>query len=147
VDFVGVDGCRAGWIAIALDESGGHSHLVTPGIAEVARRHPEVQQAAARYHKPIIITENGVADGHDAFRKWWIMETLEVLREAQKTGVNLHGYLHWSLLDNFEWAYGWWPRFGLIAVDRAHNMQRSVRPSAAWLATWLAGSGQSLQKR
>jgi len=108
---------------------------------------PVLQQAAARYHKPIIITENGVADGHDAFRKWWIMETLEVLREAQKTGVNLHGYLHWSLLDNFEWAYGWWPRFGLIAVDRAHNMQRSVRPSAAWLATWLAGSGQSLQKR
>jgi predicted RNase H-like nuclease len=40
VDFVGVDGCRAGWIAIALDESGAHSHLVTPGIAEIARRHP-----------------------------------------------------------------------------------------------------------
>jgi predicted RNase H-like nuclease len=40
LDFVGVDGCRAGWVALALDESGGHSHLVTSTIADVARRHP-----------------------------------------------------------------------------------------------------------
>jgi predicted RNase H-like nuclease len=40
VDFVGVDGCRAGWIAIALDERGGHSHLAAPSIADIARRHP-----------------------------------------------------------------------------------------------------------
>jgi predicted RNase H-like nuclease len=40
VDFLGVDGCRAGWVAVALDESGGHSHLVAPTIAEIARRHP-----------------------------------------------------------------------------------------------------------
>jgi beta-glucosidase len=86
-----------------------------------------------RYHLPIIITENGLADAGDKQRKWWIEQTITAMGKALSLGVNLTGYLHWSLLDNFEWAYGWWPKFGLVNVDRT-TMKRSVRPSAKWFA-------------
>lgn len=86
-----------------------------------------------RYQKPLLITENGVADSGDKFRQWWISETLQAMDRAKNAGVPLMGYLHWSLLDNFEWSYGWWPHFGLVAVDRT-TMQRTIRPSAYWLA-------------
>lgn len=86
-----------------------------------------------RYHKPVIVTENGVADAKDAQRRWWLKQTLAALHGALKHGVNLRGYLHWSLLDNFEWEQGFWPKFGLIAVDRT-TMKRTIRPSARWLA-------------
>lgn len=81
------------------------------------------------YHLPIIVTENGLADAADAHRAWWITETLDALAEVRAQGVDLRGYLHWSLIDNFEWSDGWWPRFGLVAVNR-HTMQRTPRPSA-----------------
>ncbi len=86
-----------------------------------------------RYRKPILITENGLADSADEHRQWWLEETFGALQRAMGSGVQLLGYLHWSLLDNFEWAYGWWPRFGLVAVDRT-TMQRTIRPSAQWFA-------------
>lgn len=86
-----------------------------------------------RYGAPLMVTENGLADAHDAHRRWWLEETLVGLRAAMAQGVKLRGYLHWSLLDNFEWAYGWWPKFGLVEVDRA-TMKRTIRPSARWFA-------------
>jgi beta-glucosidase len=86
-----------------------------------------------RYRRPIIITENGLADAQDKYRKWWLEETIAAMRRALASGVDLRGYLHWSLLDNFEWAFGWWPKFGLVAVDRK-TMKRTIRPSARWLA-------------
>lgn len=95
-------------------------------------------KAWLRYRKPIMITENGVADMDDKYRKWWLKETMEALNIARKAGANVFGYLHWSLLDNFEWKYGWWPKFGLIKVDRERNMKRIVRPSAVWWAKELA---------
>ncbi len=95
-----------------------------------------LQQVGARYKQPIIITEDGLADHDDKQRQWWLQETIDALHDARQHGVNLQGYLHWSLLDNFEWAYGWWPEFGLIHVDRK-TMQRTVRPSAQWFSEWL----------
>jgi beta-glucosidase len=86
-----------------------------------------------RYKIPIMITENGVADRDDDYRKWWIMQTLMAMNRAIQKGVKLEGYLHWSLIDNFEWASGFWPRFGLIAVDYKTQKRRS-RKSAVWLA-------------
>jgi beta-glucosidase len=88
----------------------------------------------ARYKKPIIITENGIADSEDRMRRWWLEETIIALERAISEGVDIRGYFHWSLLDNFEWSDGWWPKFGLVEVDRK-TMKRSVRPSAKWLAT------------
>ena len=90
-----------------------------------------LEDVAARHQLPIMITENGLADADDAHRKWWLMETIRAMNEALQHGVPLVGYLHWSLLDNFEWDKGYWPKFGLVEVDR-ETMQRTVRPSAKW---------------
>ena len=90
-----------------------------------------LERLHAKYKLPIIITENGLADGEDSQRQWWITQTLIGMQKAIANGVKLQGYLHWSLIDNFEWAYGKWPRFGLAAVDYATG-ERTLRPSARW---------------
>ncbi|HEX7484074.1 MAG TPA: glycoside hydrolase family 1 protein [Candidatus Saccharimonadales bacterium] len=84
-----------------------------------------------KYHLPIVITENGLADSQDTQRQWWITQTLLAMQKAMANGVQLEGYLHWSLLDNFEWNKGKWPRFGLVAVDYKTG-KRTLRPSAVW---------------
>jgi beta-glucosidase len=84
-----------------------------------------------KYHLPILITENGLADREDENRRWWITQTLIGMQKAMDNGVVLEGYLHWSLLDNFEWDKGKWPRFGLAAVNY-DTQQRTLRPSALW---------------
>jgi beta-glucosidase len=96
--------------------------------------YPLLLRVWAHYRKPIYILENGVADDSDEYRRWWLEETIVAMQKALSEGVDLRGYLHWSLLDNFEWKYGWWPRFGLVAVDRKHGMKRTIRPSAKWFA-------------
>lgn len=90
-----------------------------------------LERLHAKYKLPIIITENGLADAQDIYRKWWITETITAMQRAIKNGVQLQGYLHWSLIDNFEWAYGKWPRFGLAEVDYSTG-KRTLRPSAKW---------------
>jgi len=100
-------------------------------VGEVATK------AWIRYHKPVIVTENGLADEDDEYRQWWLKESMLSLIKARQAGVDLIGYLHWSLLDNFEWHHGWWPKFGLVAVDRENGMKRTVRPSAKWWAKQL----------
>lgn len=90
-----------------------------------------------RYHKPLLVTENGLADSSDSYRTWWLEKTIEALQTALASGAQVIGYLHWSLLDNFEWSYGWWPKFGLVAVDREHGMKRTIRPSAKWFSEQL----------
>lgn len=89
-----------------------------------------------KYHLPILITENGLADATDQYRQWWLTQTIMAMQKAMEGGVNLLGYLHWSLLDNFEWDKGFWPRFGLIEVDYK-TKKRAARPSAVWLAKAL----------
>ena len=86
-----------------------------------------------RYKKPILITENGLADATDTHRGWWLQQTITAMHDAMSDGVDLLGYIHWSLLDNFEWNHGRWPRFGLIGVDYK-TLERMVRPSARALA-------------
>lgn len=95
--------------------------------------HPLLVRVWAHYKKPIMVTENGLADQDDEQRQWWLEETIVAMERALSEGVNVIGYQHWSLLDNFEWAYGWWPKFGLVEVDRK-TMKRKVRPSAKYLA-------------
>ena len=81
------------------------------------------------YNKPIYITENGIADASDILRQQFIPRTLAAVHSAIDDGVDIRGYLYWSLLDNFEWDKGFWPRFGLIAIDYA-TQKRTPRPSA-----------------
>ena len=101
-------------------------YMEPSGLANV------ITKAHKRYGKPILITENGVADVKDSYRQWWLEETMHALVQARKSGAEVFGYLHWSLLDNFEWKYGWWPKFGLVKVDRQNGMKRTIRPSAIW---------------
>jgi beta-glucosidase len=100
--------------------------------------YPLLLRAWAHYRKPILITESGLANEDDSYRRWWIEESVIAMRRAMSEGVDVRGYMHWSLLDNFEWKYGWWPKFGLVEVDREHNMKRTLRPSAKWFAKYLA---------
>ncbi|MBI1833399.1 MAG: glycoside hydrolase family 1 protein [Candidatus Andersenbacteria bacterium] len=82
-----------------------------------------------KYNLPIYITENGLADASDSKRSEFIRSHIKAVKKAMQQGVNVRGYLHWSLLDNFEWADGFKPRFGLIAVDYK-TLERKIRPSA-----------------
>ena len=86
-----------------------------------------------KYKLPIMITENGIADRDDELRQEWILKTINAMQNAINKDVKLLGYLHWSLIDNFEWAYGKWPRFGLASVDY-NTLKRELRPSAKGFA-------------
>ncbi len=83
----------------------------------------------SKYKKPVIILENGLADTKDRYREDFIKDHLRYVHKAIQEGVDVRGYFHWSLLDNFEWAEGFWPKFGLYEVDRK-TMERRMRPSA-----------------
>lgn len=93
-----------------------------------------------KYDKPIIVMENGLADSADSHRKDFIIDHLLAVYEAIEEGVDVKGYFHWSLLDNFEWAEGFSPKFGLYKVDRS-TMERTARPSAEVYAKICADNG------
>ncbi|MDD5489564.1 MAG: glycoside hydrolase family 1 protein [Candidatus Moranbacteria bacterium] len=82
-----------------------------------------------KYDLPIFITENGLADAEDKKRAKFIKDHLYCVHKAISEGADVRGYFHWSLLDNFEWDKGFWPRFGLVEVDYK-TMERKIRPSA-----------------
>ncbi len=88
-----------------------------------------VLMEAKRYGMPVYVTENGLADADDSRRADFLRSHLRAVEAAQRQGADVRGYLHWSLLDNFEWADGFAPRFGLVSVDFA-TQERTVRPSA-----------------
>lgn len=78
---------------------------------------------------PIYVTENGTCDPDDHQRGDFIRNHVGAMLQARDEGVDVRGYFHWSLIDNFEWAEGWGPHFGLIALDREHQT-RTPRNSA-----------------
>jgi beta-glucosidase len=91
---------------------------------------------------PLFITENGAAfndcpqaDGsvYDQDRIDYIADHLAAVAKAKQRGVDVRGYFVWSLLDNFEWAYGYWPRFGIVRVE-FDTLQRLPKASFRWLA-------------
>ena len=84
-----------------------------------------------RFGKPILITENGIADDTDSERPCYIVEHLAQVHRALREGIPILGYFHWSFLDNFEWREGFSKRFGLIAVQHDDpDLKRSPRRSA-----------------
>jgi len=92
--------------------------------------------ALGKYKLPIYITENGLADREDKFRAEFITQHIAAVEHAIAQGIDIRGYLHWSLLDNFEWAHGFSPRFGLIEIDYA-TQKRTVRNSAKVYASLI----------
>lgn len=90
-------------------------------------------QISQRYKKPIMITENGLADKKDEKRTQFIKNHIESLKSANGQGANIIGYMHWSLMDNFEWQFkgqgGYDVHFGLYEVDMK-TFERKPRPSA-----------------
>ncbi|MEV6790545.1 GH1 family beta-glucosidase [Streptomyces sp. NPDC051320] len=92
------------------------------------------------YHLPTVITENGAAfadtvaeDGavHDADRTTYLADHIDAVAAARAQGADVRGYFAWSLMDNFEWSYGYDKRFGIVRVDYA-TQQRTLKDSAKW---------------
>ncbi len=94
--------------------------------------------AAARFGRPILVTENGVADTNDTLRPRAIVEFAEAMHRAIAGGAQVLGYLHWSLLDNFEWSDGTHGRFGLYGVDFADDARPRTRRRSAEVLARLA---------
>jgi beta-glucosidase len=94
-----------------------------------------------KYNKPIYITENGLADAKDEKREKFIINHLKWTHKAIEEGINVQGYFHWSLLDNFEWDKGFEPRFGLVKIDYKNNLKRIPRPSSKIYAEICKNNG------
>lgn len=88
-----------------------------------------LHELGQQYDLPIIITENGIADASDSRRAYFISKHLEAVHRAIGNGADVRGYCYWSLMDNFEWAHGFEPRFGLIEIDYK-TQKRTIRASA-----------------
>uniref|UniRef100_A0A832I2Q2 Glycoside hydrolase family 1 protein n=1 Tax=Eiseniibacteriota bacterium TaxID=2212470 RepID=A0A832I2Q2_UNCEI len=102
------------------------------GLGEALARAARVTGA------PVLVTENGVADEHDRLRPRALVEFVLHAAGAVRDGVPLLGYLHWSLLDNFEWADGYHGRFGLYRVDFADPARPRARTRSAELFARIA---------
>ena len=90
----------------------------------------EVLEVMESYGKPLYITEHGIADARDALRPRFIIDHLELLDTViTERKIDLRGYFHWSLIDNYEWAQGFKMKFGLFSVD-LYTKSRKARKSA-----------------
>ena len=95
--------------------------------------------------KPVCITENGVAEEGDELRPGFLVRHLAQIHRAIQEGIPVLGYMHWSSMDNFEWADGQRLRFGLVHVDFA-TQKRTVKPSG-WLYADISGQGEITAKQ
>jgi beta-glucosidase len=105
-----------------------------------------------RYKLPIVITENGLSchdwvsvDGrvHDTARIDFLTRYLREIKHAIDDGVDIQGYFHWSVMDNFEWAEGYKHRFGLVHVD-FDTQKRVLKESAYWYRDLIRSKGLTL---
>lgn len=80
-------------------------------------------------HKPVYITECGIASTNDDRRTRFLIQYLSEVYRAIESGVRIKGFFYWSLIDNFEWHQGFEPRFGLVEIDYP-TQKRKIRPSA-----------------
>jgi beta-glucosidase len=88
---------------------------------------------------PVMVTENGIAIDDDSRRVDFVEEALRGVIRCLADGIDVRGYVYWSLLDNFEWVLGYAPTFGLVAVDR-ETFERQPKPSARWLGAIAAAN-------
>jgi beta-glucosidase len=141
-DFIGVQTYSRGLV-------GPEGELPPPKGAELTEGHmefyPQALEATIRYtsehvKKPIYVTENGIATNDDTRRIAYIKTAVKSVANCLKDGIDVRGYVHWSLLDNFEWIFGYGMRYGLIDVDRS-TMRRTIKPSAKYLGQIARANG------
>jgi beta-glucosidase/6-phospho-beta-glucosidase/beta-galactosidase len=135
-------------------------HLAAMGIEcdDMLERHPPgLETALLEMHRqcglPIYLTEHGSSSTDETFRERDLRENLAALHRAIDRGVDLRGFYYWSLLDNFEWQFGYSKKFGLLSVDFSNDLRpRALKPLAqayreicrqnAIPAGWGRASGQ-----
>ncbi|TCM23833.1 family 1 glycosylhydrolase [Novosphingobium sp. ST904] len=136
-DFVGVQ--TYGRAVVGPD-----ADIPPPAGAEVTQTgmefYPEALEVTVKWvaeatGRPIIVTENGVATNTDDRRIAYIDRALAGLGRAMDAGTDVRGYIHWSLLDNFEWNRAYTAQFGLVAVDRK-TFARTIKPSGPYLGRY-----------
>jgi beta-glucosidase len=154
IDFLGVNNYTSP--LVAADENGGRSQIVRRQGVEHTDMGWEIvpdglHDLLVRVHRDyapaaIYITENGAAfpdvRGHDGSvadpeRQGYLESYMDAAARAAASGVPLRGYFAWSLLDNFEWAWGYWKRFGLIYIDY-HTLERVPKGSFYWYRDLIA---------
>jgi beta-glucosidase len=140
-DFVGVQNYER----IAYD---GHGPTALPDGVPVNQMGSAVEPGslagAVRYAHgaagvPVLVTEHGMSTDDDRLRAGFIQPSLEALLDVIDDGVPVLGYLHWTLLDNYEWIFGYRHRLGLYSVDR-HSFLRTPKPSAGVYAAIVRGN-------
>lgn len=99
-----------------------------------------VREAWKNARVPIFVTENGLESDDEVFRARHLTETIADPHATMAEGVPVLGYIHWSLMDNFEWRSGYCPHVGLYAVDRT-TFARRAKPAAATYRGLLAAAG------
>lgn len=88
-----------------------------------------IRLAAQATGKPVYVTENGIDTLDDTRRVAYIQQAVAGVKRCLDDGIDVRSYVHWSLLDNYEWIFGYGPRYGLVAVDHSAQ-ERAVKPSA-----------------
>ncbi|MEJ6951376.1 GH1 family beta-glucosidase [Natronospora cellulosivora (SeqCode)] len=159
IDFFGVNIYQGSKLGL---DGNGKPYTVErkKGFARTAFNWPVTQDALywgakfyyERYGKPVIITENGLSntdwvflDGkvHDSQRIDFLSRYLKGFKKAGEEGADIAGYFHWSIMDNFEWAYGYQERFGLVYVD-FESGERIIKDSGYWYKELIDNNGKNL---
>lgn len=151
MDYIGINYygqevlCGAGLKLVENDEYSESGRAVYPdGLYRMLLQFHE------RYNHlniPFIISENGVSDETDVIRRPYLLEHLLAIYAAMSMGVRVLGYLFWTISDNWEWADGYGPKFGLVAVDRSNNFERIPRPSYKLFSKVVAAGEITRQDR
>jgi beta-glucosidase len=98
-----------------------------------------IRYASSQTKVPVYVTENGIGTEDDTRRVEYIRRALQGVKNCLDDHVDVRGYIHWSLMDNFEWMFGYRPKFGLVAVDR-ETQERRIKPSARYLGDIARGN-------
>jgi beta-glucosidase len=143
-DFVGVQAytrTRIGLDGLPMDPEPGSAVVESMGYEYWPQSlEASIRHAIAVSGAPVYVTENGIGIDDDSTRIAYVTEALQGVGRCLADGLDVRGYTYWSLLDNFEWAEGYKPRFGLVAVDR-ETFVRTPKPSATWLGA-IARAGR-----
>jgi beta-glucosidase len=143
--YVRSDPAAPGGLAQAKPPEGAPVTMMGWEIAPKAFAQTLIQEHA-RYQLPIVVTENGIADRaevgpdgevEDGARIDYLAKYIRAVASAVESGARIDGYFVWSLIDNFEWAEGYEPRFGLVHVD-FKTRKRTPKRSFGWLAAEIA---------